>query len=370
MKILLVHASAGAGHFKAAEAIFDGVKKHTSHQATLIDGLNYSNPLFEQSYRKGYFFMISKVPLLWGIVFGFLDLPMIQPLMRIGRRIYNKLNTGKLHRYLKEEQFDVIISTHFMSTEVACALKRKGVIKSKVITVVTDYEAHRIWLSRGGDVFAVASDWTKKQVMSCGVGEDKIVVTGIPTNEKFSEEKDIAALKEKIGVKPDMFTVLMATGSFGIGPIEAIIEACAGFQIVVVCGHNKNLFEKLSAQKKQGLIVCGLVDNMHELMAVSDVMVTKPGGLSVSEALVSKLPMIFFSAIPGQETNNVKVLKEYGIGFKSSNINDIVGELKRLESSKEEFEQAVLSTQKLARPNAVADIISLIEGAGSFDPSS
>lgn len=361
MKILLVHASAGAGHLKAAEAIADGLKAHSAHDVILIDALDYSNPLFESSYRKGYFFMISRLPFLWGLVFGLLDISALQPLIRFFRRIYNAVNTGKLHRFMIEEKFDVIISTHFMSTEVVCALKRKGAIQSKLITVVTDYEAHHIWLSRGVDVFAVASDWTKKQMMGCGIAENKIVVTGIPTNEKFSAPKDIPALKARLGVRPDTFTVLMATGSFGIGPIEAIIEVCSGLQVLVVCGHNKDLYAKLSQQKTEGVIAFGLVDNMHELMAVSDVMVTKPGGLSVSEALVSKLPMIFFSAIPGQETNNVKVLHSSGIGFMSSNIDEIVVELKRLEMSKPEFEQAVNNTQKLARPNAVVDIIGLIE---------
>ena len=110
-----------------------------------------------------------------------------------------------------------------------------------------------------------------------------------------------------MGLQPDLFTVLVATGSFGIGPIEGIIDVLKGFQVIVVCGHNRDLFRKLSGKYCALVKVLGLVDNMHELMAVSDAMVTKPGGLSICEALVSQLPLIFFNAIPGQEIGNIKV---------------------------------------------------------------
>ena len=108
-------------------------------------------------------------------------------------------------------------------------------------------------------------------------------------------------------------TVLIATGSFGMGPIEQLINLLSGYQLLIVCGQNHVLYEHLNVSQARSVHVLGLVDNMDELMSVADVMVTKPGGLSISEALVKKLPMIFFSAIPGQEANNIKVLKTYEV---------------------------------------------------------
>ena len=105
MKILIIHASAGAGHFKAAESIYSGIKKSTGHDAVLVDALDYSSPFFKKLYTGTYYFLISKLPWLWGFFFWLLDIDCLQPLVRFVRRIYNTINTGKLHRFLKEEQF-------------------------------------------------------------------------------------------------------------------------------------------------------------------------------------------------------------------------------------------------------------------------
>ncbi|HPN88512.1 MAG TPA: glycosyltransferase [Candidatus Omnitrophota bacterium] len=362
VRVLIVHATAGAGHQKAAEAILHGLKNHTPYDVSLLDILDYSSPLFKSLYRKTYFLLISKFPQVWAFFFGLLDVPFLQPLVRWARRLYNALNVGKFHKLLIEGQYDCVISTHFMPTEIASALKRKGLIKSKLITVITDYDAHRIWISEGIDAYAVATDWTKNKVMSLGISEEKIHVTGIPTDEKFGKSVDVSDLKRKLGLQENVFTVLAATGSFGIGPIEDIIAGLndAQTQIVVVCGHNEELFKRLEAKKNTLIKPLAYVDNMHELMAVSDVMVTKPGGLSISECLVSQLPMIFFSAIPGQETNNIKVLAEYGIGLKGFTVDEIIKHVQDLKSSRDQFLTTMKRIKDIARPNAVKDIIKLI----------
>ncbi len=361
MKILVIHASAGAGHLKAAEAVYNGIKKSTDHDVVLVDALDYSSYLFQKLYKQTYFFLISKTPYMWGFFFWILDLAWLQPLIRLLRRIQNTLNTKRLHRFMVEERFDYIVMTHFMPTEIAAALKRSGRISSTLITVITDFDVHRIWLAEGIDTYTVASDWTKEKLKRIGIASEQILSSGIPTDEKFSVLVDISALKKKLGLQEDVFTVLVATGSFGIGPIEEIINTLEGFQVLVVCGHNVGLYQKLSAKNLKHIHVLGLVDNMHELMAVSDAMVTKPGGLSISEALVSQLPLIFFNAIPGQETGNIRVLKEHGIGISGCHVDQICGELQKMKSSKDAFLTILKRTKALARPSAVNVIISLIQ---------
>lgn len=360
MKILVIYVSAGAGHLKAAEAIFHGIKKYTGHDAVLVDALDYASPLFRKIYCSGYFFLISRLSWCWSFAFCLLDVRMLQPVIKKLRRIYNSFNARPLHYFLQREKFDCILSTHFMPNEIASALKESGRINSKIVTSVTDFDVHKIWLGECVDIYAVASDWTKEKLKRIGIDEEKIRVTGIPVDEKFLIQPDIGELKERLGVRKDIFTVLMATGSFGIGPIEKVINVLKEIQVIVVCGHNEGLFQKLNRQKKDLVKIFGLVDNMHELMAVSDVMVTKPGGLSISEALVSQLPMIFFHPIPGQETNNIKVLKSYGIGISDCSIEKIAVELNKFKSSKDAFLTAVKKTKELARPEAVKDILSLI----------
>lgn len=362
MKILFIHATAGAGHQKAAEALFFSLRDQGKHQVQMIDILDYTSPFFKKMYRDSYSFLVTKIPGVWGVVFGLLDVSWMYPVMSFGRRIYNHWYSARLREFLIKEKFNVIVTTHFMSNEVVSALKRKKLIQAKLVSVVTDFDVHRIWLGSGVDQYCVASEWTKTKLKTLGVDEAKIKVTGIPTHQKFSQSYDIGTLKEKLGLKKDVFTVLVATGSFGIGPIEEIMLRLNDFQVLVVCGHNKNLYAKLSPQAQADTKVYGLVDNMPELMAVSDVMVTKPGGLSISEALVSHLPMIFFNAIPGQETNNIKVLETYGIGLSHLTIDEIVEALNKFKSSKDLFLTAVKKTKELARPYAVNEILSLVQG--------
>ena len=360
MRILITHASAGAGHLKAAEAVYHNIQNYTDHEVVFLDALDKCNPFYKKMYGGTYSFMISKIPFVWGVIFSLLDIPILQGCVRFFRRIYNALNCSNFQKYLIDENFDYIISTHFMPTEISAALKRSNKISSKLITVVTDYDVHRIWLAKGVDMYAVASDWTKAKILQLGVDLNRVIATGIPTDEKFSNDYDIVEVKKKLGLKPDIFTVLIATGSFGIGPIEEVIEQLKDFQVAVVCGHNKSLYQKLNQRNLSHVRVFGLVDNMNEIMAVSDSMVTKPGGLSITEALVSQLPLIFFSAIPGQETNNIKVLKEHGIGISDCTIPEIVVELEKLRSSKDTFLTVLKRTKRLARPSAAADIVKLI----------
>ncbi len=361
MKILVIHVSAGAGHFKAAESLYNGIKSTTEHDVVLVDALDHSTPYFKELYKGTYFFLISKVPWLWGFFFWLLDVAWLQPFIRFVRRLYNMVNTGKLHQFLQEEQFDAIFMTHFMPTEVAASLKRSRRISSKLITIITDFDVHKIWIANGIDHYCVASDWTKDKIVKLGIAPHSVLASGIPTDEKFSVPVDIGVLKKKLGLHENIFTVLVATGSFGIGPIEEIIDVLVEFQVIVICGHNESLYQKLSTKKYQLVKVLGLVDNMHELMAVSDAMVTKPGGLSISEALVSQLSLIFFNAIPGQETGNIRVLKKYEIGISGCSVSQIGEELVRLKFSRDVFLTTLKKTKALARPRAVRDVISLIK---------
>ena len=359
MNILVLHATAGAGHKKAAEAIFNGLK-NTSHHARIEDSLDYTPAFFKKSYVFTYVFLVTNFPSLWQFFFGVLDIPALWPLVRLVRRVYNGANTVRLEKFLTAEQFDAVICTHFLSAEVLAHLKRNGTIRSKVVCAVTDFDVHRIWVNEGIDVYTVACDYTRDKLLALGVPADKITVTGIPTDGKFAAAYDVPALKQKLGLREGLLTVLIATGSFGMGPIAQLMRLLKGYQLIIVCGHNKTLFKDLTVQAGADAHVMGLVDNMPELMAVADIMVTKPGGLSVAEALAMKLPMIFFSAIPGQETGNIRVLKTYGAGQDQCPPKDIVRIIDDLNASPQALQQLKSKLAVLSKPNAVADIIRLI----------
>jgi processive 1,2-diacylglycerol beta-glucosyltransferase len=358
MKILVIHATAGAGHKKAAEAIFNGLQ---GVEARMVDALDYTNPFFKSTYPTSYALMVTRFPWAWAFFFGLLDMPWIQPAVRVIRRLYNGFNAGALQKFLIDEQFDAIITTQFLSAEVSSYLKRTGKIKSKVICVVTDFDVHRIWVNEGTDIFTGACEYTRKKLISLGVPPEKVFVTGIPTDAKFSRPVNKSELKKKLGLQEQgPLTVLIATGSFGMGPIEELIDLLAEYQLLIVCGHNKSLYEQLKPKASATTHVLGLVDNMDELMSVADVMVTKPGGLSIAEALVKKLPMIFFSAIPGQEICNIKVLCEHHVCEGQCSLPQIVETIRDWQAHPEKLNSLRHYLGELSKPNAAADIIRLI----------
>lgn len=361
MKILVIHATAGAGHKKAAEAIFHGLEAQGDVDVRLVDALDYTNPFFKKTYPQVYAFLVTRLPWAWGFFFALIDIPCMQPLVRGARRLYNGLNAQALQKFLIQEQFDGVITTQFLSSEVCAYLKREGRIKSRIICVVTDFDVHRIWVNKGVDVYTVACEYTKNKLIALGVRSEEIFTTGIPTDAKFAQKPDTLALKKKLGLQDRVLTVLIATGSFGMGPIEELMELLESYQLLIVCGHNRDLYERLKPKARKNAHILGLVDNMDELMAVADVMVTKPGGLSIAEALVKKLPMIFFSAIPGQETNNIKVLSTYEVVSPTqSSLPQIAETIHEWDSNPKDLDALRVRLSELSKPNAVADIIALL----------
>ena len=236
-RILLIHATAGAGHRKAAEALHHGLTaRHID--ATIIDALDFSNAFFRHAYSKGYEFMVAELPTLWSAFFALTDQRWFLPVFRTIRRVYNGINTGRLVAYLKKGQFGKIIVTHFLAAEVCGYLRRTGQIGGKLVVVVTDFDVHKIWLIDGVDEYCVASAYTKERLIALGVGAQKIFVTGIPLDEKFTQPRDKAATRQKIGIDPAAFTVLVSTSSFGFGPIEELADYFKSLQVIIICGNN------------------------------------------------------------------------------------------------------------------------------------
>lgn len=360
MKILIIHATAGVGHKKAAEAIFNGVRTRTSHRVSVIDSLDYTHPWFKFSYAGTYEFMATKLPLLWAKSFEILDYEWIQPLMRFARRIYNGLNTQRLVNFLMEEEFDWVISTHFMSTEVCNHLKGQGKLKSKVLTVVTDYDAHHIWLAPHIDHYATSCQTATDRLIQLGIPEQKITTTGMPVDEGFAVPKSREELAAQFGLSLDKLTFLITSSSFGCGPIEEVVDLLKDHQCLVICGKNQSLFERMKAKESESVKVFKFVDNMPEFMAASDIIITKPGGLTVSESLVCGLPMIFFTAIPGQEENNIRIMEKEGVGFRAFSIDRIKEVIAQITSSPEVLDQLRQRVRQVGKPDAVQTVIKLL----------
>ncbi len=362
MKILITYASAGAGHRRSAEAIYDYLGANRKDLKTeLADILSFVGPFFRFCYDSGYPFLIHRAVWLWGFFFWITQLRLTRWISRKGASFVNYFSCRKYVEYLKNEDFDYIISTHFLASELAAGLKSKNKIKAKLITVITDFGVHPFWISAGTDLYIAASGLTKDKLLDLGAGEEKIGVFGIPFNPKFSKHHDRALLADKLGIDGKKFTVLLITGSFGSGPLEEIAKRLCGFaQVLVVCAKNNSLFRRLTRRNLVNVKVFGFVNNAEELMAVSDIIITKPGGLSITELLNMGLFPVFVAAIPGQEQENMKLLAAYGVGFTPRNISQIKDFVMELRDNPHKLEGLKKNIIQVARPDACRELADVI----------
>jgi processive 1,2-diacylglycerol beta-glucosyltransferase len=315
-KIFIMYASAGQGHTKAAQVMYRFLMEHEpGADIRLLDALDYSSPALKFAYEASYNFIIRHAQWLWVLVFYATSLRLPFGLSRALNDFSNHCSSQALFDMLARENPDSIISTHFLPCQVAAWLKRRGIIRSFLTTGITDFGVHPLWVAKETDMYAVASVSTQRQLERMGVNPGTIVVTGIPVDPGNVAVNDVPALRAALGIPAGMFTVLLVTGSFGIGPLDEIAELlCRDCQVLVVCARNKVMYTRLSACQLPNVKVYGFVQNMNELMAASDLVVTKPGGLSVSELLVRCTVPVFICAIPGQESENVHALRREGIG--------------------------------------------------------
>lgn len=363
MKIFIIHASAGHGHKMVAEAIKGFAQDmYGENNVRIIDILDYSSNFFRTFYSKGYIFCISKLKWLWAILFFLSNTKYLSLVNNNLRRFINKLFCQRFLKFLKQENPDIIITTHFLANELVSFLKGERTISSKLISMITDFGVHKFWIAKNVDVYAVACNKTKDILVSKKVDPNIIRVLGIPIRRQFHKIIDKQEARRKIGLKNDLFTSLILTGGIGIGPIYEIVRHFEDkINVVVVCGNNKNLARELKKLDFKNLVVLGWVDNIGEIMASCDIVISKPGGSSIAECLSMNLPMIFFSIIPGQESQNAKIIADYGFGFILSKPNDIKEKIKYLKEKQEVIAKLKNKINAFKFNNSAQKVLELID---------
>lgn len=368
-KILIVYATAGIGHKKASMAVKEAFDEMAPKDAevTLIDALDYTNDFFRWSYLQAYLLMVNKLPTLWGLSYYFTDNRYVDIIVSALRRINNWFNSGKLVQYIKDSKPDVVISTHFLPSEVISDLKEVGETQARLVTVVTDYRLHSWWVCDFTDTYVVASQEAKNDLIGWKVDPSKIKVLGIPVEPVFTKTMDKDKTLEKLGLKKDIFTVLVVGGGFGVGPIEEIVksvdEVSRPIQIVTICGHNEELVGKLNALKpklKSHLTVTGFADNVYEYMEASDILISKSGGITVSESLAKEIPMVIISPILGQETRNSDFLIGNGAAMKIAKPSELKALIEDLLSHPEKLTNMKEAIRKVRKPYACYDVVKLV----------
>lgn len=363
-KVLILYASAGHGHEKAAKAVLEELQGEPGVDARVADVLSLTPGFFGNGYKGFYIFMIKRIPRFWGFFYHLLDRPEVYAFVRPLRRLNNELFARGVHDFILREKPDVIVSTHFLPCEVTAYLKRKG-HKTRLVTAITDFLPHEFWLENGTDVYAVASETTREELLRRGVASSIVHVTGIPVSAKFSGPPAKEEATRALGLDPARFTVLMTGGGAGVGSVAHLVRRTlarvAAVQLIVVCGTNRPLFDELSkvAVEEPRLKAFAFVDNMHSLMEAADLVVGKGGGLTVSESLARGTPMILFEAVPGQETRNAFVVAREGAGLVAESLEDAVSKIALLESDRAKLDTLQKAARRVARPRAARAVAEL-----------
>jgi processive 1,2-diacylglycerol beta-glucosyltransferase len=363
-RIVILSASVGSGHIRAAQAI-EAALSSILPDATIahLDALDLTNAAFRRAYGKGYFRAAARAPRFVGWMYDFLDHPNDYGPSTITRQFFERLNFTRLSRLLTDRPWDLAICTHFLPAALIARLRRKEVVNFPQAVVVTDFDVHGMWISRPCERFFVATDEAKANLAAQDIDAGDISVTGIPIDPVFSEPLSRNEAAFRLGLTTDRPTVLQLAGGFGVGSIErihgAICQIQRPLQIVVVTGRNAEAAETLAHidhQPRHTRKILGYTTQMHELFHAADVVVTKPGGLTSAEALTSACPMVISEPIPGQEDRNADYLMENGCAIKINNLASLTHKLGTLIDDPARLARMRICAQSKARPQAAFDV--------------
>jgi processive 1,2-diacylglycerol beta-glucosyltransferase len=360
MRILIATMTAGGGHLAAAAALEEAW--HAARPRDVVervDLLKFFSPLHRKIYSDGYVKLVERAPELWGMIFKRTDDPKVARRLNRLQRLFPGRSRLRFTRHQKAFQPGVVLCTHYAPLEVLAQLRtRSHGSFPLVVSVVTDFEAHALWMAEGVDLYCVAAEETKARLVARGAATEAVVVTGIPIAAKFAAKPDAATLRKKFGLRDDLPVVLVLSGGFGMGPVAKILDqldkVSPAMQIIVVCGRNEDLRRQVAAQDRQHPArVFGFAGNMHELMTVADLILTKPGGLTSSEALALGKPLLILDPIPGQEAANSDFLLERGAAAKVNRLEDLPFRIGQLLGSRKLAGMAK-AAKLLGRPDSAA----------------
>jgi len=365
-KVLVLSASAGAGHVRAAQAVERAfVDLNAAEEIQHIDALQDTNKIFRHLYSKAYIEMVNKTPELLGWLYDALDTPWKNERRRLA---LDKLNTRPFVRMLREQEPDFIVCTHFLPAEIVSWLRAKERINSRQAIVVTDFDVHAMWLCHHYEHYFVALDETRIHLEKLGIPPAKLTVSGIPIDLVFAERKDKREMRRKHKLAEDKWTILLSAGGFGVGPLEHITQALLDLkheaQVIVLCGRNAELRERLKNlhdvfNSEHGVTIkpIGYTTEMDELMSAADMLLGKPGGLTTSEALAKELALVVINPIPGQEERNSDHLLEEGAAIRCNNLPALAFKIDNLLDDEPRLGRMRDNVRRLARPDAARSLV-------------
>jgi len=369
-RIVLMYISEVSGHHSATLAIEKAIRTIAPDTEILnINGFNYTNPISEKVINRLYMAVIKRTPQLWNYLY---DNPDVVKILENIKRAIHKFNSPKLKNLFDDFKPDVIACTQAFPCGMVADYKKFCNSHIPLVAVLTDYIPHSYWIYDTVDYYVVPSEEVGLRLSQKGVDEKKIRAFGIPHDPKFARPVDRNEVFKKLDLNPAVPTILIMGGGQGLGPIKTIVSSLervnGEVQEIVITGNNRKLYNSLSSTIKKfrkKIVLFGYANNVHELMEVSSLIITKPGGITTAEALAKNLPMLIIEPIPGQEANNTLYLTQKGAAIHVDNlkrINVIVEDL-LLHPQKIDFLRQ--SVGLIRKPNASMDTAKLLLNSGN-----
>ena len=365
-RVLLLSASSGAGHVRAAQALEQAFSARGDCTVEHIDAINYVSKIFRGIYDKAYISMARRAPELLGVLYDRTD----QPWNNMRQRLtMDLLNAQPMIRMLRRMQPDLCVATHFLPGEILAWLVAKKKLRARNAIVITDYDVHALWLCRTVDRYYVAIEEAAEYLIALGVPKETVCVSGIPIDPAFACPADRSAIRRRLGLDLKVPVVLVSAGGEGVGPVEQLVrgllEIERPWQIVAIAGKSEKMRRHLQQLlPKSGTLpsgeprlhVIGFTREMDHYMAAANLLVGKAGGLTTSEALARALPMALIEPIPGQEERNADHLLEAGVAIRCNNFVVAPWKISRLLDNPARLKSMQQAARRMARPNAAACI--------------
>jgi processive 1,2-diacylglycerol beta-glucosyltransferase len=368
-RYLILHASVGSGHHSAARALASALARIPGSEVQVEDALDYANPIFSAAYARAYLELSQRAPVVWHMFYESMDItdPDWVAIRDQLRGLAAELVITKLKARIRRYAPDAIICTHFLPAELMVRVKLTGAIRTPTYTVITDHAVHSQWITPGVDGYFVASEFPRRLMIDRGVPSAIIHATGIPVNPEIAAPKDPEAVRRMRDLPPGERILSLFGGGLIPQRVRRMVEGLIALPIpgllIVIAGRNSELVEALSdlaGGEHMQLRVLAQIDYVDDLVTVSDLVITKAGGLIVSEVLARGTPLIVIDPIPGQEEWNADYLVSSGAGLQLRVVEWVPWTIEQLLSDPARLAAMRMHAQNVGQPYAARNIASEI----------
>ncbi len=363
--VIIFYISEFGGHSKAAKNIKEALLyRNSSLKVSNINGFGHFYPRTEKVIDFLYTKLIKHLPFVWGKIYD--KKKIIRELNPI-RKFISRHTFKSLTKFIKNNSPDCFVATQAFPCGLTADFKENFNLKTPLIAIVTDYHPHGFWIHRLVDKYVVASEEAKNVLLDNGIAAEKIEILGIPISMKFMKSYQRKDVTSEFGFRKDLKTILLMGGGLGLGPIEEIAKSLDNlnyeFQIIAVCGKNEKLYNWFQSNKpnfKKQIFSFSYVEFVDKLMDCSDIIITKGGGITISEALAKGLGIIITNPIPGQEEHNVDYLLKKGAIIRADSPVAICASVETLFSEDKKLDSLKTKAKDTSAINSSLDIADLI----------